>query len=136
MRQAVWVGINLDSHTVVSLEAVDEERHSPTYDEQCNNAVAECPEIIVQVRCRIPEHALQMKLTRDQSKRFDATDYQCHQHRHRCNGQIVEEFAHGISIRPTIGTQHQHTITSVMPAAKSAGKIRSDQLETASEFRR
>src|SRR5713101_7841836 len=98
---------------VVSLEAVDQVRQRPARDKQREDAIAERAEVTVQIRDRIPEGAVKLKLTRDQSKRLDAADHQCHQHRYRGNGQIVEQFAHRVAVRPAIGTQHQHAVSGV-----------------------
>jgi hypothetical protein len=69
------VRINPTGFEVVSLEAVDEERQSPAHDEQRDDAIAQGAEIIVEVRDRIPENAVKLKLIRDQAKRFDAADH-------------------------------------------------------------
>src|SRR5450755_3152089 len=95
--KAIQAGIE-----VVSLEAVDQVRHPPARDKQREDAIAECAEVTVQVRDRIPERAVKLKLTRDQSKRLDAADHQCHQYGHRGNGQVVEQFAHRVAVGPAI----------------------------------
>src|SRR3982074_1857837 len=84
--KAIQTGID-----VVSLEAVDQVRQRPARDKQREDAIAECAEVTVQVRDRIPEAAVKLKLTRDQSKRLDAADHQGHQHGHRGDGQVVEQ---------------------------------------------
>ena len=71
-------------------------------------AVGKRAETVVKVRNRVPKRAVKLKSTRDQAERFDAADHQRHQHRHRRNGQIVEQFAHRVAISPAIGAQHQY----------------------------
>src|SRR6266403_2106485 len=99
--------------TVVSLEAIDEERDPPAHDEQRDDAVTEHAEIAVQVSDRGPENALQLKPARDQAESFDAADHQSHQHRNRCDGEIVEKLAHRVAIRPPIGAKHQNAVGGV-----------------------
>src|SRR5882724_9101585 len=99
--------------TVVALEAIDKERDPPAHDEQRDDAVTEHAEIAVETGDRIPENALQLELARDQAEGFDAADHQSHQYRNRCDGEIVEKFAHRIAIRPPISAKHQHAVGGV-----------------------
>src|SRR5216684_88289 len=79
--KAIQTGIE-----VVSLEAVDQVRQRPARDKQREDAIAERAEVTVQIRDRIPEGAVKLKLTRDQSKRLDAADHQGTQHQHAVSG--------------------------------------------------